>query len=207
MEESCAEEPGPELKRNGEIAEMKEKKRFLDTELWKYIRTAIELLLIAAFILAAIAFCNWIGSACAEEWDEYKAECDIAYVICAKDGHVNVRPLPGKKQEPSGLLEPGRMIYLDGKQRNGYCHVVGLFSEDGEGWIYKGYLVSDPPEFVDRDATVISKGRLAARKYVNGKRTRWLQPGSTVHVWYMSEEWCVTNRGYVQTKYLELDGE
>lgn len=186
---------------------MKDKKRFKDTELWKYIRTAIEILLIAAFIWAAIALCNGTVFADAEDRDKHESELEIAYVICTKDDHVNVRPFPGRKHEPSGWLEPGDMVYMDGKTRNGYCHVVGLSNEEGAGWVHKGYLVSYPPEFVDRDATVTSKGRLAARKYVNGKRTRWLKPGSTVHIWYMSEEWCVTNRGYVQTKYLELDGE
>jgi hypothetical protein len=186
---------------------MKKKKRFLDTELWKYIRTVLELLLIAAMIWAAVAFYNWIGSAHADELDENESELEIAYVICTKGDHVNIRPFPGKKHEPSGWLDPGDMVYLDGKEKDGYCHAVGLSNEEGKGWIHKGYLVFYPPEFVDRDATVVSNGRLAARKYVNGKRTRWLKPGSSVHVWYMSEEWCVTNRGYVQAKYLELDGE
>lgn len=182
-----------------------DKKRFRDTDLWKWIRTLIELALVVGAIIAFVTMIQSLGIA--EEWDEHEPEFEIAYVICTKDDHVNVRPFPNTKQEPSGYLEPGDIVYLDGRKRNGYCHVVGLSNEDGEGWVHKGYLVSYPPELVDKDATVISKGRLAARKYVNGKRTRWLKPGSTVHIWYMSEEWCCTNRGYVQTKYLELDGE
>ena len=40
---------------------MKEKKRFLDTEAWKYIRTLIELSLFAAAIWGLVALWNWIS--------------------------------------------------------------------------------------------------------------------------------------------------
>ena len=65
----------------------------------------------------------------------------------------------------------------------------------------------DEPEKVGQTATIVSYGRLAARKYVNGKRTRWLKSGAKLKVWYWTEEWALTNCGYVQSKYLELDGE
>ena len=44
-----------------EVAQMKEKKRFLDTEAWKYIRTLIELSLFAAAIWGLVALWNWIS--------------------------------------------------------------------------------------------------------------------------------------------------
>jgi hypothetical protein len=69
------------------------------------------------------------------------------------------------------------------------------------------YLVDEEPEYIGRTATVISKGRLSARRCIGGERVRWLKPGQIVTVWYMTSEWCVTDRGYVMTKYLEIDGD
>lgn len=184
---------------------MKEKKNFLDTEAWKWIRTLIEILLIAAAVCGVIAIWQAVNPAAAEELDGQAYR--TAYAICTKGDHVNVRPFPNTKHEPSGRLEPGDMVYLDGKKRNGYVHVVGIPTEAGEGWVHKGYLVEDPPELADRDATIVCKGKLAARKNVNGKRTGWLKPGGVVHVWYVSDEWCSTNCGYIRTRFLQLDGE
>ena len=44
-----------------EVAQMKEKKRFLDTEAWKYIRTLMEILLFAAAIWGCVALWNWLN--------------------------------------------------------------------------------------------------------------------------------------------------
>ncbi len=146
----------------------------------------------------------WAGST-AEDWESYGYA--PAYAICMKDDYVNIRPFPNTKRERSGWLEPGDPVWLDGKKKGDYVHVVGLSTEDGEGWVHAGYLVDDVPEFVDADAVIVSRGRLAARKFVNGKRTRWLKPGGIVHVYFLSEEWCATNCGYIRTKYLELIGD
>lgn len=183
---------------------MKDKKRFLDTEAWKWIRTALEIagiILLVILVLHAIGLMKMtIGKSEALE-DEY----EVAYAICVKDDIVNVRPFPSTKHEAISRLEPGDMVYLDGKRRNGYAHCVEMLNEAGEGWVYAGYLVKDEPELVDCDAVIVSKGRLAARKYVNGKRTKWLKPKATLHVYYRSDEWCSTNCGYVKTKYIELE--
>lgn len=186
---------------------MKEYRRFWDTMAWRWIKTIIEILAIIAVIWGFIYAWTALGFAYGEEWDEHEEEYEIAYVICMKNDHVNIRPFPNKKQEPSGQLYPGDIVYMDGKAKNGYVHCVGLNNEAGEGWVSKGYLVADPPEYLNRTATIVSKGRLAARKNVNGKRTRWLKPLATVRVYYWSESWALTDCGYVQAKYLELDGE
>ena len=157
--------------------------------------------------IAAIAAVIWfiILAAQSISFAEGYEDCEVRYVLC-KD-YVNVRISPNKKQEPIGWLEAGDMVFLDGKQKNGYVHCVGLTFEYSEGWVYEGYLVSDQPEALGRNATIVSKGRLAARKYVGGRRTRWLKPLATVRIYYWSDEWCLTNCGYVQTRYLELEGE
>lgn len=174
------------------------KKRFRDTEAWKWIRTALEILLIAAILYGAIYIYTSFG------FGEAKAE-DIQYVMCMD--YVNVRYSPNKKQEPIGRLETGDAVMTDGKTKNGYVHCVNLDFEYSEGWVHAGFLVDDPPETIGQNATIVSKGRLAARKYVDGKRTRWLKPMATVRVYYWSDDWCLTNCGYIQSKYLELEGE
>lgn len=177
---------------------MREHKRFLDTEAWKWIKLILEIALIAALIWGAIYVYTSMGFAAAEPMYE------IGYVLCAD--YVNVRPYPNKKGEILGRLETGDIVYLDGTKKNGYLHVSCTGLED-DGWIYKGYIVYDMPEKVGQYATIVSKGRLAARKNVGGRRTRWLKPLASVFVYYWSDEWAVTNCGYVQSKYLELDGE
>lgn len=135
--------------------------------------------------------------------DEY----ENAWAICKPGNHINIRSRPSKKGEEEGWLEPGDMIYLDGKRKNGYVHCVELTTEAGEGWVHEGYLVYNPVEFVDSDYVVSSKSRLAARKNVNGKRAKWIKKDSIVHVYYWSEEWSYTEYGYIKSQYLERQGE
>ena len=144
-----------------------------------------------------VAILNAVGFA-----DSYDSVSE-AYVLC--DDYVNIRPFPNRKGEPLGRLEAGDYIYIDGMEKNGYLHVVGMGLET-DGWIHKGYVVYDKPERMNRTAVIVSKGRLAARKHVGGRRTRWLKPQATLKVYCWSDEWCVTNCGYVQTRYLELEG-
>lgn len=134
-------------------------------------------------------------------------DLDTAYVICMPNDKVNIRFSAKRSSEATGWCEPGDIVYLDGKSKNGFLHCVNLSNEYGEGWIHKGYIVYDQPKYVNQTATIISKSRLAARKYIDGKRTRWLKPGAELKVYYWTESWCMTNCGYVQSKYLELNGE
>lgn len=166
--------------------------------------TVVEIILIALVILAGISLYRDAGFA--EEWDEHEQEFEIMFAICSPGDRVNIRKRPSTKSEAEGWLEPGDMVYLDGGRKGGFVHCVGLSNESGEGWVHKGYLVQDEPERMNRTATVVSRGKLAARKHVKGKRTRWLKPMASVKVYYWSEEWCVTNCGYVQTRFLELEG-
>ena len=132
---------------------------------------------------------------------------EAMYVICMPNDRVNIRLGASRTSSSVGWCEAGDLVYYDGQTKNGYRHCVGLGVEAGEGWIHKGYLVDEPVEYINKDATVVSKSRLAARKYVNGKRTRWLKPGGVVRIYYWTNEWALTNCGYVQSAYLELNGE
>ena len=177
------------------------KKRFIETEAWKWIKLAIELILIVAVVWCAVSLYTSFGFGEAHADGFY----ETMYVLC--DDYVNVRSTPNKKQDPIGRLEVGDSVVLDGRKKNGYVHCIDLTFEQTEGWVYAGYLIYDKPEKIGRSATIVSHGRLAARKHVNGKRTRWLKSGAKLKVRYWTEEWALTDCGYVQSKYLELDGE
>lgn len=137
----------------------------------------------------------------------YAEDYEIGYVICKPNDYVNMREHASRKGEPLGRLEIGDKVYLDGKEKNGFYHCVDVGFEMNEGWVYKGYIVFDEPVFINQHATIVSKGRLAVRNQINGKRIKWLKPMSSVTVYYMTEEWAITNYGYVKSEYLELEGE
>ena len=170
-----------------------------DSEWWKWTRTALQILLIV--IVAVLFACAVRSAGMAEDATEAR------YVICMPGDFVNIRTRPSSRSESIGRYEPGDIIWTDGVRKNGYLHCVDLHLEDSEGWIHEGYTVEDEPEYVNRDATIVCRGRLAARKNIGGKRTRWLKSGGTVHIWYWAGEWCLTNCGYLQSEYLELEGE
>lgn len=157
------------------------------------------LLLIVAFaLLVFIIMFNIIKAIGEEEYTD-------AYIFCQPGSAVSVRENPRKTSFAGGELTIGDVVHLDGKKRNGYYHCVNMANETGDGWVSCKYIVFDEPVYINREATVISKGRLAARNTINGKVKRWLKPQSTLTVYYMTEEWCVTDKGYVKTKYMELD--
>lgn len=174
------------------------KKRFRDTELWKWLRTLLQIIGIALIFLACTLIFDWLMST-------GHAETTEAYVLC--DSYVNVRQSPSRQSDVIGRFECGEQLTLDGKSKNGFLHCVDLSLEVSDGWIHSGYVVYDEPIKTNEPATIVSKGRLAARNMVKGDRLRWLKPLATVRVYYWSDEWCVTNCGYVQTKYLEPEGE
>ena len=173
-----------------------------DSNEWKILRTVIEIALIAiaVYLVVSIYLSLGMSEANAED-DDGLTE---AYILCVD--YVNVRPFPNRKGDELGRFECGTRVWLDGRKRNGFLHVVNTGLEDA-GWIYAGFIVYDEPEKMCRSAVIVSKGRLAARKYVNGKRTRWLKPLAHLIVYAWSDEWCVTNCGYVKSQYLELEGE
>ena len=149
---------------------------------------------LAVLILMVVGLCYYAG-----------AEDEVKYILCnpRMDNHVAIRLSPKKSSEEIGRLDCGDSFWTDGKTRNGYLHVFGM-TEYGEGWVHKGYVVDDKPIIERCMATVTAKGRVKARRYIGGKRNCWLDVCDDVRVYARSEEWAVTSRGYVMTKYLEV---
>ena len=126
------------------------------------------------------------------------------WILCQPDGMVNVRAKPKKGGIVYGGVTCGDDMLTDEKQRNGFLHVYGIAAEDPEGWISNRYIVFDEPEEVNCTATIRAEGRVACRKYPEGKITGWAYDGDQLTVYWRSEEWSVTSRGYIRTEFLEV---
>jgi uncharacterized protein YgiM (DUF1202 family) len=133
------------------------------------------------------------------------ARSEEKYILCKPKTEINVRFSPKWDGQVIGHLYFGDSVELDGKVRNGFAHVIGLGFEETEGWIYKGLLVDTPPIAFQGKDRIISSGKVAARQYIGGKRNKWLRSGREVIVYAISQDWSITDQGYVQTKYLSVN--
>lgn len=159
------------------------------------------IVIILFLILAIIGPRLELNSARGEE----SPETYEMYVICMKNDYINIRMKPSTRSEAIGYLLCGDKVELDGKKKNGFLHLVGI-TEYGEGWVYGGYLADEPPvDLGGARYSVTSNGRVACRKTIGGKRRCWVYTEDSVKVWYWTEEWCLTNKGFIQTRYLEED--
>lgn len=161
----------------------------------KILITLLEIALIVLVVYGAITALNSVGFA-EDLWE--------VYVVCQPGDYVNVREKPSRKSEAVGYADAGDSVLIDGAEKNGYlrCYYIG---EMGIGWIHKGYVVYDKPERVSITAKVNCKFRVRARQYISGKRRAWLKNQDEVNVYWLSDDWCVTNKGFVKTKYLEME--
>lgn len=148
-------------------------------------------------VLSCIACLGWGADA---EAEELTYRC---WAMCQPDSEVMIRSAPGKHAEIVGAAGCGQMMWTDWREKGEWLHLVDLSNETGEGWIYIGYVVFEEPERVDREMTIISKGRVACRKWIDGKRNRWAKNGETVEVFWMTREVAVTNRGFIRTEFLK----
>lgn len=132
-------------------------------------------------------------------------ELITAYVLCQPNDYINVRMNPSRHSMIVGYAEVAYSFLTDMVTRNGFVKCYGI-GEMGEGWIHKGYVVYDEPVEVNKNGYSISKAKLAARKCIGGKVRKWLHNLDGFKVYWMSDEWCVTSRGFVKTEFVELDG-
>lgn len=163
-------------------------------DLLKALLALVELALIVLAVLWVIGLFREAGLAEApgERW-----------VICQPDSYLTIREKPRKNGKIAGQLYLGDRIETDGKTKNGWLHIINASTEAGDGWVYARYVVDDEPMVVTGRAWVLEGGRVAVRRYPGGKRIRWLKPGQEVTVYAWTAEWCVTNRGFVDSDFLE----
>ena len=123
------------------------------------------------------------------------------WVLCQPEDYVNIRKTPSRHGEICGWATSGMRFETDWQERNGFLHLVGV-SEYGEAWISEGYIVFVEPKTTDREMVITGKGRVAARKTIDGQRRKWLKPGDTVTVYRISDEWAITSAGFVRSDYI-----
>lgn len=133
------------------------------------------------------------------------AEEETKYILCnpKPTNHVSIRRSPKKGAEETGRLDCGDDIITDGKTRNGYLHILG-YTEDGEGWVHLGYVVDDKPIIEKCNGTIAANGRVMSWRRVGSGKNEWLDVCDQVKIYARSEEWAVTSKGYIRTKYLEV---
>ena len=124
------------------------------------------------------------------------------FVLCQPDSWVNVRISPGKRGEVIGRFDLGDELETDGKMRHGYLHLINLSLEETEGWIHAGFVTDTPVKIYQVKSEIVSKGRVACRRSVNGTRRKWLKDGTKITVYPFSEEWAITNVGFVKAEYI-----
>lgn len=125
------------------------------------------------------------------------------WVMCKS--YLNVRMAPSKTAMEVGRLDPGDAVELDGRTKDGWAHIVGG-DFGGDGWIWAGYIVFDEPAEVN-DRYTVTGSRVACRKWTDGPQIpgrEWILGGSEVKVYWISDEWALTSRGYIMSQYLEV---
>lgn len=154
-----------------------------------------------AIIAAVICFILDIARATAEGEEEELTEY---WVLCQPDSYVTIRNGPGKNYSEEGRGYAGDNFYSDGIRKGRYIHMVRVPNELGEGWISERYLTTSEPEVYTQPETRTVKAKeLNCRTCIGGSRRCVLKRGAEVKVYLMADDWSVTNRGYIQTKYLD----
>lgn len=142
-------------------------------------------------VIIIVLFCSVAG---AEVPDE-------AWVLCRKE--VNIRRSPTRHSEVISVAESGYYIELTGK-KVGRWYQCDVPCEAGVGWIRGDYLVFDKPvNYAGGKLMWTSRKNVYARYSIRGNKCAKLRKGTKVMVYMMSEEWSVTSRGFIMTKFLE----
>ena len=136
-------------------------------------------------------------------WSRVKAEDKLIYILCHPESYVNVRKTPLMNGEEIGWLDCGDSVMTDGKRKNGFIHVFGI-TEANQGWVYAGYVVDDLPVIESGCYGAVCGSKVRARRNIGGKRVGWLYEMTEVKVFARSEEWAVTDKGFVRTEYLDV---
>ena len=64
--------------------------------------------------------------------------------------------------------------------------------------------VDDKPLIEKCNGTIAANGRVMSWRRINNGKNCWLNICDQVKIYARSEEWAVTNKGYVRMKYLEV---
>lgn len=127
-----------------------------------------------------------------------------AWVMCQPDSKVNIRERASKRSEVVAWGYAGDEIKLDGKKSGKWRHCI-IPCETGEGWIREDYISFDPPEDVGTGVYVVTNDKVRARFSADARKgtvRTILDRGDVIHVSMLTAEWCVTDQGFVKTRFL-----
>lgn len=130
------------------------------------------------------------------------ALADTVYILCQPDSWVNVREFPNKTANICGRLELGQEVETDGVIRKGYLHLIGTGFEGGDTWLKAGFATEYPVTIMTIKTQINSRGRVACRRSIKGNRRKWLKDGAEVTIYAYSEEWSITDQGFIKTQFL-----
>ena len=156
---------------------------------------ALVLILAAVLLFASYAIATEINRAHAE------TVYATGYILC-KD-YVIIRQWASRHAVEIGQLDPCDTVEIDGKTKDGFAHIVSPV----DGWVHAGYITFSKPEEIGMTGVVVAKKRVAARRWCDGPQVNskpWLVTGSEVKIYYMSDDWACTSRGYVKSEWLEV---
>ena len=169
------------------------------TDRKKVFRMTGMIVIFNLLLMLAFGIANGILTARAEE------QTVRAWIMCQPKDYVNARTGPSTKSDSIGILETGYEFEIDGKTKNGFAHAYVSLEMD-QAWIHSGYIVfSEPRDLGGAKRHIHADGRVACRKRINGERRCWVNDGDVVRVYYQSDEWSITDKGFIKTEYIGED--
>lgn len=165
---------------------------------YRPLTKALSLILVAVALFAGYAIGTEINRVHAES--VYATE----YILCRT--YTNIRMWPSRSATEIGRLDPGDTVEIDGRTKDGWAHIVAPC----DGWVHAGYLSASEPRKVDQTGVVVARNRVAARRWIDGPQVDekpWLINGSEVTIYWMSDDWACTSRGFIQSEWLEVCSE
>lgn len=167
-------------------------------------RTNTIIFFVIAVILFIVAF-NVGTALIAAGAEDQLIRC---WILCKPGDYVNVRRTPSYSGMEVGRLDCGDWFLTDAESKNGFIRCYGI-GEYGEGWVFAGYVSTEPVQAVGERFVCVAPNRVACRRYMNGPKTAnpWLKNGSFVQVFTMADGWACTSRGYIRSEYLEVSPE
>lgn len=155
-----------------------------------------------AAILAVLCVIVWTVASGIQRARAEEATIRV-WIMCQPGDWVNARKAPSTRSDSVARMETGDSFEIDGRAKNGFMFAPNLPCENGEAWIYAGYIVTEEPQNAcGRTYKIETNGRVACRKYIEGPRRCWVVDGSTVKVYAYTSEWAVTSKGFVQSRYI-----
>lgn len=139
-------------------------------------------------------------------FQDASADTTTMYGVCEK-GSINVRHKPNGHSEICGKLEFGWSVDILGSRKVGKTtwYKVDGITEYGYGWVNGNYLLSsEPSRVMNMYGKIEANGRVATY-FINGTRKGWIKPGQEVRIIIYSDEKCYTTKGWIKTKYLNIE--